>query len=51
MSPAKSKAQLRELFYLESKGKLKKGTAKKWAHETPNLKRLPEYVSKKKKAR
>jgi hypothetical protein len=45
--PFKSKKQARLMFLMEKQGKLKKGTAKKWAHETPNLKRLPEYKRKK----
>lgn len=45
--PAKSKAQLGKLFVLEKEGKLKKGTAKEFARETPNIKKLPEHVKKK----
>lgn len=45
----KSKAQMRWMFWAEKKGLLKKGTAKRWAEETPNIKRLPEKVSRKKK--
>lgn len=47
--PAKSKAQLGKLFILEKQGKLKKGTAKHWAEETPNIKSLPKHVKKRKK--
>ncbi len=45
--PFKSKAQQRWMFWAESKGKLPKGTAKRWAEETPNIKDLPERASKK----
>lgn len=47
--PAKSKAQLKKLFVLEKEGKVKKGTAKEWAKATPDIKKLPEHVKKKKK--
>ena len=46
--PAKSKRQLRKLFAMEARGELKKGTAKRFADETPNIKKLPERVKKKK---
>lgn len=44
--PFKSKAQQRFMFAAESQGKLKPGTARKWAHETKNMKKLPEHVKK-----
>ncbi len=47
--PAKSKAQLGKLFILEKQGKLKKGIAEEFARATPNIKKLPEHVKKKKK--
>jgi hypothetical protein len=47
--PYKSKAQMRAFFAMEKRGELPKGTAKRWAKETPNLKRLPERVRKKKR--
>lgn len=47
--PAKSKAQLRLLFAKESRGELKKGTAKRYAEHTPDIKSLPEHVKKKKR--
>lgn len=47
--PFRSKAQMRYFFAAERRGELPKGTARRWAHETPNLKSLPERVSKKKK--
>jgi hypothetical protein len=46
--PYKSKAQEKKFFSLEKEGKLKKGTAETWAKETPNLKKLPQRVKKKK---
>lgn len=45
--PAHSKAQLGKLFALEARGELKKGTAEKFASETPNIKRLPMHVKHK----
>lgn len=47
--PYKSKAQLRAAFggYL---GKEMKDKAKEWADETPDIKDLPEHVSKGKKS-
>lgn len=42
-----SKAQQRKIFQLEKEGKLPKGTAQKWAEETPNIKRLPEHIEEK----
>lgn len=39
--PLKSKAQFRKLLALEEEGKVKKGTAEKWAKETPNIDKLP----------
>ncbi len=47
--PFKSKSQQRLMFAKEERGELPKGTAKKWAHETKNIKRLPNKVRKKKK--
>jgi hypothetical protein len=43
MSPFKSKKQQKWMF------KFKPEMAKEWAHETPNIKALPERVKKKKK--
>jgi hypothetical protein len=42
--PFKSKAQQRFMFAAEERGDVKKGTAKKWAEHTKNIKRLPEHV-------
>ena len=44
--PFKSKAQQRFMFAAEAQGKLKPGTARKWAHETKDMKKLPEHVKK-----
>jgi hypothetical protein len=40
--PFKSKAQQRYMFAAEARGELPKGTAERWAHETPDIKKLPE---------
>jgi hypothetical protein len=39
---------MRKFFELESQGKLPKGTAQRWLDETPNVKKLPERIKKKK---
>jgi hypothetical protein len=44
--PFKSKAQQRYMFAAEARGDLKKGTAREWAHETKDIKKLPERVKK-----
>jgi hypothetical protein len=44
--PFKSKSQARWMFSAEKRGDVKKGEAEKWAHETPNMKYLPEKVKK-----
>jgi hypothetical protein len=44
--PFKSQAQRRFMFAAESRGEIPKGTAKKWARHTPNIKSLPEHVKK-----
>jgi hypothetical protein len=44
--PYQSKAQMRKFFSMESKGELPKGKAEEWAHETPNIKDLPEHKKK-----
>lgn len=46
-NPFKSKKQMRKFFAMENRGELPKGTAKRWAKETPNIKKLP--LRKKKK--
>lgn len=40
--PFESKAQQRFMFAAESRGELPKGTAKRWAKHTPDIKALPE---------
>jgi hypothetical protein len=45
--PFKSQAQRRFMFAAESRGEVPKGTAKRWAHETPKDKKLPERVKEK----
>lgn len=49
MSPFKSKRQMRFFFAAQKRGELPPGTAERWAEHTPNLKKLPEKVKKKKK--
>ena len=44
--PFKSQAQKRFMFAAESRGEVKPGTAKRWAHETKSMKRLPERIKK-----
>lgn len=46
ISPFKSMAQMRLFFAKEESGELPKGTAKRWAHETKNIKSLPGHVKK-----
>lgn len=46
--PFKSQSQRRFLFAAEKRGEVKPGTARKWAHETKNIKRLPEKAKRKK---
>lgn len=47
--PFKSKSQLRKFFAMEKRGELPKGEAEKWAHETKNIKKLPNKVKRRKK--
>lgn len=47
--PFKSKAQQRFMFAAEKRGDIPKGTAKRWAEHTPNIKDLPERKKKKSK--
>lgn len=47
--PFKSKKQQRFMFAAEQRGEIKKGTAERWAKETPNIKALPEKVKPAKK--
>ncbi len=45
--PFKSKAQMRLFFAKESRGELPKGTARRFAHETKSISKLPERKKKK----
>lgn len=45
--PFKSKAQMEKFFAMEKRGEIPKGTAKRWAEETPNIKKLPEKKGEK----
>jgi len=47
MSPFKSRKQMKWMFSAENRGEVKKGTAKRWAHETPDISELPEKKKKK----
>ena len=47
--PFQSKAQQRYMFAAEKRGELKKGTARRWAHETKDMKHLPNRKKKSKK--
>jgi hypothetical protein len=49
--PFKSKKQVAKIAILEKEGKVKKGTMQEWASETPNMKKLPNKVKKKKAKR
>ena len=42
--PFKSDAQRKYMFAAEARGEIKKGTAKRWAKHTRNIKGLPEHV-------
>ena len=44
--PFRSKRQMRKFFAMEKKGQLPKGTAERWANETPSIKNLPERKKK-----
>jgi hypothetical protein len=48
--PFKSKAQQRFMFAAEDRGDLSKGTAKRWAKHTPDIKHLPAHAKKTKHA-
>ena len=47
--PFKSKAQQKWMIAAEARGEVKKGTAKRWAKHTPNIKALPKKIKKKKR--
>ena len=40
--PFKSKAQQKWMFAAEARGEIKKGTARRWAKHTSNIKSLPK---------
>ena len=42
---------MKKFFAMEKRGELKKGTAKRWAHHTSNIKSLPEKARKMKNKR
>ncbi len=44
--PFKSEAQRKWMFAAEDRGEVPKGTAKRWARHTKNIKDLPEHVKK-----
>ena len=44
--PFKSKSQQKFMFSAEKRGEIPKGTAKRWAKHTKNIKSLPERVKK-----
>jgi hypothetical protein len=44
--PFKSKSQVRAFFAKERAGELPKGTARRWAEHTPDIKALPEHAEK-----
>jgi len=47
--PFRSQRQRRFMFAAEARGDIEKGTAKRWAEHTPNIKSLPEKAKKKPK--
>ena len=49
--PFKSKSQMGKMAVLEKQGKVKKGTVKEWAAETPDLKKLPMKKSSSQKGK
>lgn len=48
--PFKSKSQQRFFFAAEARGELPEGTARRWAHHTPEISKLPEKKRKRKKS-
>ena len=48
--PFTSRAQQRFMFAAEARGELPEGTARRWAHETKDIKKLPERVRKQREA-
>jgi len=47
--PFKSKAQVRKFGAMVKRGEMSKAKFEEWLHKTPNIKKLPERVKKKKK--
>lgn len=45
--PFRSKAQQRLMFAKERRGELKRGTARRFAHATRSIKKLPQRLRKK----
>jgi hypothetical protein len=41
--PFKSTAQVRKCFAMKAKGEAGSWDCEKWAHETPNMKKLPHH--------
>ena len=46
--PFRSKAQVRKFGAMVKRGEISKKKFEEWLHETPNIKKLPERVEKKK---
>ena len=44
--PYKSQAQVGKFFHMEAAGELPQGTARRWAHHTPDMKHLPKRAPK-----
>lgn len=44
--PFESKAQHKKFRVMEKDGEMPKGTASRWAHETKDMKHLPEHKRK-----
>lgn len=47
--PFRSKAQIRKFRMMEAQGALPKGTTARWLRHTPNPKRLPNRVKRRKR--
>ena len=47
--PYKSKSQFRKFFAMANRGEIPMTKAKEWAHETPDIKSLPEKANPKEK--
>jgi len=42
--PYKSVAQMKKFYAMEKRGELPRGTAERWAKETPDIKKLPKRI-------